>query len=186
MESTKKEVAKLKQFFTEMLYLKEVCLSRTKQLQKASGATDGPQCIRIANTSLLQILSKENIIQQLKIWEEQKSSNAIFKSMINYLHLFEAIFFSTKADTVLHIEAGEALSKLFFVFNQIKYKWCWPRYIADMHELKTKHPATWKELEDGDIFLTKKIPFVSISSNYACEHLNSFILAYRKTGNFGE
>ena len=45
-----------------------------------------------------------------------------------------------------------------------------------MHELKTKHPATWKELEDGNISVTKsEIPFVSIGSDHACEHLNRMI-----------
>ena len=164
-----------------MPHLKKVCLGPTKKLQEActsmaSGASDGPQCIRIANTSLLEVLNKENIIQQFKIWEKQLS-NAMFKSMINYLHRVE--FFveaSRNADIALHLEAGEALSKLFFAFNRIKYKRLWPRYIADMHELKTKHPATWKELEDGNIFVTKsEIPFVSIGSDHACEHLNRMI-----------
>ena len=55
----------------------------------------------------------------------------------------------------------------------------WPRYTADMHELKTKHlAATWNKLEDGNIFLTKSgVPFGSIGSDHACEHLDSFILA---------
>ena len=42
-----------------------------------------------------------------------------------------------------------------------------------MHELKIKHPATWKELEDGNISVTKsEIPFVSIGPDHAYEHLN--------------
>ena len=50
--------------------------------------------------------------------------------------------------------------------------------IADLLELKTKQPATWKELEDENISVTKsEMPFVSIGSDHACEHLNSFILA---------
>ena len=98
----------LKQLFPEMLHLKEVCCSPAKELQQAcistaSGASDEPQWI--TNISLLQVLSKENI-QQLKIW---------FKSMENYLHWFEAILLlATKANIALHLEAGEALNKLFF------------------------------------------------------------------------
>ena len=42
-----------------------------------------------------------------------------------------------------------------------------------MHELKTKHPATWKELEDGNISVTnREIPCASIGLDHACEHLN--------------
>ena len=172
----------LEQFFTEMPHLMEDCLSSTKEIQEAcinmaSGGSDGPQCIRIANTNLLEVLKKEEVIQQLKTWEEQKSSNAMFKSLMNYLHRVETILFfveaSRNADITLHLEAGEALSKLFFAFDRIKYKRLWPRYIADMHELKTKHPATWKELEDGNLSVTKsEISFISLGSDHACEHLN--------------
>ncbi len=169
----------LEQFFTDMPHLKEICLSPTKELHEAciNMAYGGSECIRIANTNLLQVLTEENIIQQLKTWEDQKSSNAMFKSMMNYLHRVEVILLfveaSRNADIALHLEAGDALSKLFFAFDRIKYKRLWPRYIADMHELKTKHPATWKELEDGNISVTKsEIPFVSIGPDHACEHLN--------------
>ena len=123
----------LEHFFTEMPHLKEVCLSPTKELQEAciNMASDGSECIRIANTSLLQVLSKENAIQQLKTWEGQKSSNAMFKSMVNYLHRVKVILLfveaSRNADIALYLEAGEALSKLFFAFDLIKYKRLWAR-----------------------------------------------------------
>jgi hypothetical protein len=42
-----------------------------------------------------------------------------------------------------------------------------------MHQLKTKHPATWRELEGGNISVTKSgTAFVSIGADHACEHLN--------------
>ena len=166
----------LEQFFTEMPHLKEVCSKPAEELQEActNGESDA---IRIANTSLLQVLANEDINQQLKKWEDQKSSNAMFKSMMNYLHRVKTILLfveaSRNADLALHLEAGDALSKLFFALNRIKYKRLWPRYIADMYEMKTKYPATLRELEDGNISVTKsKIPFVSIGADHACEHLN--------------
>ena len=165
-----------------MPHLIEICLSSTKEIQEAcinmaSGGNDGPQCIRIANSSPFEVLKKEEVIQQLKAWEEQKLCNAMFKLLMNYLHWVETILFfveaSRNADITLHQEAGEALRKLFFAFDRIKYKWLWPRYITDMHELKTKHPATWKELEDANLSVTKsEIPFVSMGSDHACEYLN--------------
>lgn len=73
----------------------------------------------------------------------------------------------------LHLQAGEALSKLFFAMDRFKYKRLWPLYIADMHTLKTDHPDTWRELEEGNISVTKStIPFVSIGADHACEQLN--------------
>ena len=172
----------LEQFFTEMPHLKEVCSKSTKDLQEACsntafGATDGQECIKTANTRMLEVLTNEDVFQQLAQWEHQKSSSAMFKSMMNYIHRVETILFfveaSRNADLSLHLEASEALSKLFLALDRTKYKRLWPRYIADMQELKTKHPATWQELEDGNISVTKsEIPFVSIGADHACEHLN--------------
>jgi len=55
----------------------------------------------------------------------------------------------------------------------MKYKRLWPRYLADMNEMKTKHPATWQALADGNVSVTKsEIPFVSVGADHACEHLN--------------
>ena len=111
---------------TEIPHLKEVCLSPSKELQEAciNMASDGSECIRVANTSLIQVLSKGNVIQQLKTWESQKSSNAMFKSMMNYLHRVKVILLfveaSRNADIALHLEVGEALSKLFYAFDRIK------------------------------------------------------------------
>ena len=70
------------------------------------------------------------------------------------------------------LQAGKALSKLF-ALDRIQYKRLWPRYIADLKELKTSHPYTWCELQNGNIFVTKgEIPFVSIGADHACEKLN--------------
>lgn len=45
-----------------------------------------------------------------------------------------------------------------------------------MHDLKTNHPETWRELETGNMPVTKNdIPFVSISADHTCEHLNKMV-----------
>ena len=63
--------------------------------------------------------------------------------------------------------------------ERIKYKQLWPRYIADMYALKMDFPEAWKELEFGNISVTKTaIPFVSIGADHACEHLNKFMKVY--------
>lgn len=99
---------------------------------------------------------------------------------MNYLHCVETILSfiaaTRNADLELHLQAGEALSKLFFAMDRIKYKRLWPRYIADMHDLKTNHPQTWEELRAGNISVTKSvIPFVSVGADHACEHLNKLM-----------
>ena len=103
----------------------------------------------------------------------------MFHSMMNHLHRVETIlyFVAASRDADLHLEAGEGLSKLFFAMDRITYKRLWPRYIADMHALKIDHPETWRELEESNISVTKNaIPFVSIGTDHAWEHLKKLML----------
>jgi len=100
--------------------------------------------------------------------------------MINYLHQVEAILLFVTATRnallELHVQARQQLSKLFFAFDRNKYKRLWPRYIADMHDLRTNHHETWLELQAGNIAVTKNnILFVSIGADHACEHLNKLM-----------
>lgn len=171
----------LELFFTEKPHLKVVCLEATCQIEEAYTEADKskrPQYVKVASNHLLQALNSDDVMRQLKEWGAQKSTNAMFKSMMNYLHRVETILYfvaaSRNADLTLHLQAGEALSKMFVAMDRIKYKRLWPRYIADMHALQTDHPETWRELQaGGNISVTKSgIPFVSIGADHACEHLN--------------
>ena len=171
------------QFLMDNPDLKDVCLEATAELEKACSAANKntkAESVKQANDHLLQTLIHENVMTRLHDWEEQKAKNAMFHSMMNYLHRVETnLYFvaaSRNADLHLHLEAGEALSKLFFAMNRIKYKRLWPRYIADMHALKIDHPETWSELEESNISVTKNaIPCVSIGADHACEHLNKLM-----------
>ena len=63
------------------------------------------------------------------------------------MHRVEVVPFciaaSRIADMDLHLAAGEQLSKMFFSMDRIKYKRLWPRYISDMHGLRTMYPYKW-------------------------------------------
>lgn len=122
-------------------------------------------------------MTNADMIKKFQDWEALRCKNATFKSMMNYLHRVETILFSVAAsrttDLKLHLEPGEALNKLFFAMDRIKYKRLWPRYILDMYALKTNHPGTWRELELGNISVTRSdILFVSIGPDNGCEQLN--------------
>ncbi len=136
--------------------------------------------VQQANGKLLQILTREKVMKRLQDWEAQNAKNAMFQSLWNYLHRVESILYfvaaSRSGDLHLHLQAGEALSRLFFAMDRLKYKRLWPRYVADMHALKTEHPETWRELESGNISVTKSaIPFVSIGADHACEQINRLL-----------
>ena len=80
---------------------------------------------------------------------------------------------SRNADMTLHLATGEQLSMLFFSMDQIKYKRLWPRYLAVMHDIASKYSETWKELVNGGLSVSKKdVPFSSVGSDRATEHLN--------------
>ena len=145
-----------------------------------SGISGQLGALQQANAHLLHTLTQENVMKRMQDWEAEKAQNAMFCSLMNYLHRVETILYfvaaSQNADLHLHLQAGEALSKLFFAMDRIKYKRVWPRYIADMHALKTDHADTWRELEEGNISVTKStIPFVSIGADHACEQLNKLM-----------
>lgn len=170
----------LEEFFKENQDLKEVCFNATAEIQMAcseKNKSTKAEAVKSANTNLLETMTDEDMMKKFQDWEAQRSKNAMFKSMMNYLHRVETILFfvaaSRTADLKLHLEAGEALSKLFFAMDRIKYKRLWPRYISDMYALKTNHPETWRELESGNISVTKSdIPFVSIGADNGCEQVN--------------
>ncbi len=134
--------------------------------------------VKDATCTMRQVLADNRIQEQFEVWERKKSENAMFKSMMNYLHQVEVILHfiaaSRNADHQLHLEASEKLSSLFFAMDRIKYKRLWPRYLSDMQKLKTDHPNTWNELEAGNISVTKTddIPFVSIGADHALEQVN--------------
>jgi len=94
-----------------------------------------------ANSTILETLTTADLITVFQESEKQKSKNAMFKAMMNYIHQVKTILLfvaaTRNADLELHLKAGEQLSKLFFAFDRIKYKRLWPRYIADMYDRRT-------------------------------------------------
>lgn len=150
------EVA-LEQLFCEKPHLLAIgCKTTEDILQAFTGAekSNRSESVRLAPDHLRQVLY-EDFFHQFEAWETEKSSYTVFKSVMNYLHRVESILFfvaaSRNSDLALHLEAGEALSKLFFAFDRIKYKRLWPHLIADMQELKTvsrniERTSKWKPI----------------------------------------
>jgi hypothetical protein len=171
------------EFFKEYPNLRDACISATDDIEEAcskSNQASRAESVMPAHSNLLQVLSNTDMLNLFQTWVTKRSQHAMFKSLMNYLHRVETILFfvaaSRNTDLTLHLEAGEALSKLFFAFDRIKYKRLWPRYIADMYALKQNHPDTWQEFETENIAVTKNdIPFTSIGADHACEHLNKMM-----------
>ena len=117
--------------------LKDACLEATEKVEAACSEED--KCKKaesVKEATLLQVLTTAEIVMTFHDWETERSKNAMFKLMMNYLHRVETILFfvaaSRNADLALHLVAGKALSKMLLAMDRIKYKRLWPRYIADM------------------------------------------------------
>lgn len=173
----------LEEFFNDTPQLKQVCLMATEGVEAACSEGNKhtrSESVKQAHTTLLEALTAADVSTLFQKWGKQRSKNAMFKAMMNYLQRVETILLfvaaTRNADLELHLQAGEQLSKLFFAFDRIKYKRLWPRYITDMHDLKNNHPKTWEEMKGGNIAVTRNaIPFVSIGADHACEHLNKLM-----------
>ena len=173
----------LEEFFNDNPQLKQVCLMATERVEAAcleGNKHTKSESVQQANTNLLEALTTAGVSTVFQEWGKQRSKNAMFKAMMNYLQRVETILLfvaaTRNADLELHLQAGEQLSRLFFAFDRIKYKRLWPRYITDMQDLRNNHPQTWDEMKAGNISVTKnEIPFVSIGADHACEHLNKLM-----------
>ena len=105
------------QFLKDNPDLKGVCLEATAELEEACSVANKntkAEYMKQANAHPLQTLTQENVVKRLHDWEEQKAKNAMFHSMMNYLHRVATILYfvaaSRNADLHLHLEAGETLS----------------------------------------------------------------------------
>jgi hypothetical protein len=66
------------------------------------------------------MLTQENVMQD---WKAQNTLNAMFHFLMNDLHRVEMIlYFEAAPRNGDSLQAGEELSKLFFVMDRPKYK----------------------------------------------------------------
>ena len=82
------EVA-LEEFFRDNPQLKEVCLKATEGVEAACSQGSKHtkvESVKEANTTLLEALTTADVITVFQEWEKQRSKNAVFKAMMNYLH----------------------------------------------------------------------------------------------------
>ena len=108
----------MEQFTNDNPDIKDVCQEVVTEVEEACSVKNArAEFVKQANASLHHSLTQANVFERLHEWQEQKAKNAMFRSMMNYLHRVETILHfvaaSRNADLQLHLEAGEAPSKLF-------------------------------------------------------------------------
>ena len=114
----------IEQFFSDNLDLVAVCQEASNEMEDACAVANKstrPASVQRANAHLLHTLTQGNVMKRLQDWEAQKAQNAMFRFLMNYLRRVETILYfvaaSQNADLNLHLQAGEALSKLFFAMD---------------------------------------------------------------------
>lgn len=106
------------------------CKGRVSFCTKENKTSKAP-----ADSLLHEVLSNVDLQEALSEWETKRSRNAVFLSVMNDLHCVGILLFvaaSRNADLNLHLQAGHALSKLFFAMD-LKYmcdKGGYPFYIT--------------------------------------------------------
>jgi len=86
----------LEEFFKDNPQLKDVCMKATEGVENACferGKREVDGSVKQSNTILLEALATADVITVFQNWEKERSNNAMFKAMMNYLHRVETILF---------------------------------------------------------------------------------------------
>ena len=100
----------IEQFVKDNPDLVEVCQEASNEMEDACAVANKSTrraSVQWANANLLHTLTQENVMKRLQDWEAQKAHNAMFRSLMNYLHRVETILYfvaaSQNADLQLHL-----------------------------------------------------------------------------------
>lgn len=147
--------------------IKEIC----SVFSNAFSDTENDFAVSVINAK--QKLSDVGILAKLNLVASPTRPTAVF--LCNYMrqvmNLLNYIGATRLRNWMQHLATKEEMVKYFHAHDQSNYlKWAL-LYIADMLELQTSDPDSWKFLEDGNFAVSKNIvPFTSIDPDHAIEH----------------
>ena len=109
-----------------------------------------------------------------KFKEEQCASSKLFaywegyNAMVNLLlHFLQA---ERTGDWKLHLSAVAAMTPYFFAMDRHNYARWLPVYLADMHQIESKHPRVYGEFMRGNhVVCRSSHPFSQVSTDMALE-----------------
>ena len=109
-----------------------------------------------------------------KFKEEQCASSKLFayweeyNGMVNLLlHFLQA---ERTGDWKLHLSAVAAMTPYFFAMDRHNYARWLPVYLADMHQIESKHPRVYVEFMRGNhVVCRSSHPFSQVSTDMALE-----------------
>lgn len=127
-------------------------------------------------TSVLNVKQKlldAGVFEKLNIVASSASPTAVFlcSYMRQVMNLLNYIGGTRLRNWMQHLATTEDMFKYFHAHDQSNYsKWAL-LYLADMLELQTTDPESWKFLEDGNFAVSKnEVAFTSIDPDHTIEH----------------
>ena len=159
------------QYPVEKDYIQCGAMALTTEFAKWSESS----CLKEKHSDLMKTLAGCNLLK--KIQEYDTSSQGTARFVRNYAKQFECILRYIRASRQglwrLHLSSQEELNKYFLSHDLQHYGRLSPVYCAEMQDLETNDPDTWKALENGDLCVNKnEIPFCSIGPDHGIEHEN--------------
>lgn len=120
-----------------------------------------------------QKLLDAGIFEKLNMVAVSSRPTAVF--LCNYMrqviNLLNYIGATRLRSWMQHLSTTEDMFKYFHAHNQWNYSKWGLLYLADMLELQTTDPDSWKFLADGNFAVSKNdVPFTSIDPDHAIEH----------------
>ncbi len=137
-----------------------------------ASVADGDAQFKNHVAGVQQMLSANTMFERMTEWKE--SSKGIQRFLTNYMTQVQSLLMFIGATRTcswkLHLAKVEELLPYFHAHDQYNYGRWGPLYMADMLELQTTDPETWKFLDDGNFAITKHtVPFTAIDPDHAIE-----------------
>lgn len=122
----------------------------------------------------LQEELKDAMKQFKEFKEEQRASSKLFAYWEEYNAMVDLLlhFLQTerKGDWKLHLSAVAAMAPYFFAMDRHNYARWLPVYLADMHQIESKHPRVHDEFMSGNhVVCRSSHPFSQVSTDMALE-----------------
>lgn len=148
-----------------------------KQLGKACD-TGSKEEVERASARMLEVLESLDVIEKMKIFEEDNSQVPEFRVFRYYMRMIMEMLLFIRAvrtgDWRLHLTSLQMFTKYFFAHDRINYARMIPLYLAEMQMLPESDPDIFEEFLKGDWVVNKnpQVPFCALGADHALEQVN--------------
>ena len=127
---------------------------------------------------MLEVLESLDVIEKMKIFEEDNSQVPEFRVFRSYMRMIIEMLLFIRAvrtgDWRLHLTSLQMFTKYFFAHDRTNYARMIPLYLAEMQMLPESDPDIFEEFLKGDWVVNKnpQVPFCALGADHALEQVN--------------